>query len=228
MAKFNDMPVRIQAAMVLGLVLGLSIAAYVFLYKAIDDSNKAQQEQLTAKLAENENLRQYEPKLQDIRRQIAMLKDQIEIQKRIVPDEKEADQFIHVMQDTGAQAGIEIRRYTAKPAATKEFFTEAPFEMEIDGPYYSMLNFFDRVGKLERIINVGTLKVASVKKGSEAGAKKKYDYAPGESVVATCTATTFFSHDPVANPQPPVGANGKPGTAPGAAPPPAAVPAATR
>jgi Tfp pilus assembly protein PilO len=29
-----------------------------------------------------------------------------------------------------------------------------PFEMELDGPYYSMLNFFDRVGKLERIVNV--------------------------------------------------------------------------
>ena len=106
MAKFNDMPVRMQAAVVLGVVLGLSIAAYFFFYKAIDDSNKAEQQKLTAKLAENENLRQYEPKLQDIRRQIAMLKDQIEIQKRIVPDEKEADQFIHVMRSLASKFAV--------------------------------------------------------------------------------------------------------------------------
>jgi hypothetical protein len=37
--------------------------------------------------------------------------------------------------------------------------------------------------------------VATPKKGSEAKVKHTYQYAPNESVVATCTATTFFSHD---------------------------------
>ena len=93
------------------------------------------------------------------------------------------------------KAGIELRRYTAKPLASKDFYTELPFEMELDGPYYSMLNFFDRVGKLERIVNVSGLLVATTKKPSDAKTKHTYQYAAGESVVATCTATTFFSHD---------------------------------
>jgi hypothetical protein len=38
--------------------------------------------------------------------------------------------------------------------------------------------------------------VANTKKGSEAKAKHTYQYAPGESVIATCVATTFFSHEP--------------------------------
>ena len=67
--------------------------------------------------------------------------------------------------------------------------------MELDGPYYSMLNFFDKVGKLERIVNVSGLMVATTKKPTDAKAKHTYQYAPNESVVATCTATTFFSHD---------------------------------
>jgi type IV pilus assembly protein PilO len=93
------------------------------------------------------------------------------------------------------------------PVANKDFYTELPFELELDGPYYSMLNFFDRVGKLERIVNVSNLLVASVKKPSDAKTKHTYAYAPGESVVATCTATTFFSHDmtpPAAAPGTPV------------------------
>ena len=70
-----------------------------------------------------------------------------------------------------------------------------------DGSYYSMMNFFDRVAKLERIVNVSNLLVANTKKGGEAKAKHAYQYAPNESVVATCMATTFFSHDqPVATP----------------------------
>ena len=82
-----------------------------------------------------------------------------------------------------------------------------PFEMELDGPYYSMLNFFDQVGKLERIVNVSGLLVATTKKPTDAKAKHTYQYAPNESVVATCTATTFFSHDMA----PAAGAPGKPG-----------------
>jgi hypothetical protein len=43
--------------------------------------------------------------------------------------------------------------------------------------------------------------VANTKKTSEAKTKHTYQYAPNESVVATCMATTFFSHDqPVATP----------------------------
>jgi type IV pilus assembly protein PilO len=93
------------------------------------------------------------------------------------------------------KAGIEIRRYTAKPMSTKEFYTEVPFEIELDGPYYSVLNFFDRVGKLERIVNMSGLLIANTKRGSDAKAKHIYQYAPNESIVATCEATTFFSHD---------------------------------
>ena len=108
------------------------------------------------------------------------------------------------MQDTASDAGIEIRRYTAKQMNTKEFYSEAPYEMELDGPYFSMLKFFDRLGSKERIINVNGLKVASVRRGGDAGVRHHYDYAPSESVVATCTTTTFFSRDNFAKagPQP--------------------------
>src|SRR5438445_10076851 len=101
------------------------------------------------------------------------------------------------MESEAQRAGIEIRRYTAKGLTAKDFYSEVPFELELDGPYYSMLNFFDRVGKLERIVNVSGLLVASTRKPGDAKAKKTYQYAPNESVVATCVATTFFSHDMV-------------------------------
>ena len=92
-------------------------------------------------------------------------------------------------------AGVEVRRYTARPYVNRDFYTEVPFEVEFDGKYYSMLEFFDRVGKLERIVNVSNLLVATSHKPSEAKAKKVYQYQANESVVATCLTTTYFSRD---------------------------------
>ncbi|MGH9493140.1 MAG: hypothetical protein ACRD2K_06540, partial [Terriglobales bacterium] len=56
------------------------------------------------------------------------------------------------------------------------------------------------VAKLERIINIGNLQMATPARQPDAKTKKKYIYAPGESVVASCTATTFFSRAPEAAP----------------------------
>src|SRR6185503_17320306 len=180
------------------LVLGAAVltgAAYFTTFKSKAAENEAAKQVLDAKVRENAELEAYRPKLAEIERQLASLKQQLEIERRIVPDEKEVDGFMRMLSGEARKAGIEIRRYTAKPAASKEFYTEVPFEIELDGPYYSMLGFFDRVGKLERIVNVSGLLVASTRKPSEAKAKKTYQYAPTETVVATCTTTTYFSHD---------------------------------
>jgi Tfp pilus assembly protein PilO len=179
------------------LLAGILITCALFftVFKSQRADNDAAQIRLQGKLKENAELESYRPKLAEIERQVASLKQQLEIERKIVPDEKEVDGFIRLMDAEALKSGIEIRRFTARPVSSKEFYTEVPFEMELDGPYYGVLDFFDHVGKLERIVNVSNLLVANTKKGSDAKTKHTYQYAPSESIVATCMATTFFSHD---------------------------------
>jgi len=199
--NFNDMSGMKQWGLVLAVAGLLSAALYFTYFKSQRDANQSAQKSLDAKLQENRELEPYKTKLAEIDRQLASLEQQMEIEKRIVPEEKEVDGFMKMLDAEAAKSGIELRRYTAQPTASKEFYTEVPFEIELDGSYYSMMNFFDRVAKLERIVNVSNLLVANTKKGGEAKAKHTYQYAANESVVATCMATTFFSHDqPVATP----------------------------
>ena len=129
-----------------------------------------------------------------------------------MPDEKKVDEFITMMGAEAQKAGVEVRRYAAKDTKSQQYYTEVPFDMELDGPYYSMLNYFDRVGKLERIVNISNLLVSTTHNPQGAKTKHTYQYAPNESVVASFTATTYFSHDlqPSAT-----GTGAKPGT-PGA------------
>jgi type IV pilus assembly protein PilO len=205
MAGLKELPVPMQLLVALLIAVVLGGAAWYALVKPVEDQNVQKRAQLAAKRADNENLRRYERDLPALERQIASLMQQLEIQKTIVPDEKEADQFIHLMQDTAASAGISIRRYTAKPIAAREFYTEVPFEMDIDGSYFAVLNFFEKVARLQRIINIGSLQMATPKRSTDAKVKNTYSYSPTESVVASCTAITFFSHDsnkPAAAPPP--------------------------
>jgi type IV pilus assembly protein PilO len=195
MGTFSELPgIKQWGVLLLGAMV-LTAALYFTLFKSQRDSNTQAQQLLETKERENRELEAYRPKLAEMERQLATLKQQLDIERRIVPDEKQADDFIRAVDAEALKAGIELRRYTAMPVSSKDFYSEMPFELELDGPYYSMLNFFDRVGKLERIVNVSDLLVASVKKPAEAKTKHPYNYAAGESVVATCVATTFFTHD---------------------------------
>jgi len=209
MANLGEMTGEKQWLAAVGGVLLLTAAIYFTLFRGMRDANTTAQKDLDSKVAENAQLEQYRPKLADMERQLANLKQQLEIERKIVPDDKEVEQFIKMVDAEGVKAGIEIRRYTAKPVSSKDFYSEMPFEIEIDGPYYGVLNFFDRLGKTERIVNVSSLLMATPKKSGDAKTKATYQYAPGESVVATCTATTFFSHDMTPAPS---AAGAKPGT----------------
>jgi type IV pilus assembly protein PilO len=193
--NFNELSGLKQWAVLLAGGALLTAALYFTVFKTQRQANAQAEQELQAKLHENAELEAYRPKLAEIERQLASLKQQLEIERRIVPDQKEVDGFIKTLDAEAMKAGVELRRYTARPVNAKEYYSEVPFEVELDGPYYSMLNFFDRVGKLERIVNMSGLLVATTKKPTDAKAKHTYQYAANESVVATCVATTFFSHD---------------------------------
>jgi len=209
MANFSELSgIKQWATVLLGgaIVTG---ALYFTMFKSQSEKNAAAQHALEDKIKENNELESYRPKLKQIDQQLAELKQQLEIEQRIVPDEKQIDGFMTVLDGEAQKAGVWLRRYAAKDTRPQQYYTEVPFDMELDGRYYDTLNFFDRVSKLERIINISNLMVSTTKNPSGAKTKRSYQYAPNESVVASFTATTYFSHDSTPSA---AGAGAKPGT----------------
>jgi len=186
----------------------LTAALYFTVYKGQMEKNTVAQHALDDKVRENNELESYRPRLKQIEQQLAELKQQLEIEERIVPNEKQVDGFISMVDSEAQKAGIELRRYAARDTKQQQFYTEVPFDIDADGPYYSVLNFFDRISKLERIVNISNVLVSTTRNPAVAKVKHTYQYAPNESIVASFTATTYFSHDLQV---PEAGAGAKPG-----------------
>jgi len=208
MANFSELSGIKQWLAVMAGGAVLTGALYFTVFKSQSEKNAAAQHAVEDKIRENNELESYRPKLKQMEQQLAELKQQLEIEQRIVPDQKNVDDFITTMDAEAVKAGVELRLYKAMEVKPQQYYSEVPFEIDLDGPYYSMLQYFDRVSKLERIVNISNLLVASTKNANFAKVKKTYQYAPNESVVASFTATTYFSHDQPAAPPP----GTKPGT----------------
>ena len=192
--KVNNLstPVKLLVAiLVAGAIVGAAIYTPLegISIGSIWDKTKADKSTLAAKEAENNQLRQYESKLVDLDRQIAQLKNQMEYQKQIVPDDKNADAFIQLLQEQASAAGINLRRLEAKPVANKEYYSEVPFAIEADGPFYGMVNFFDKLGMQTRIVNVNDLSMKTTTRNA------KYAIGPNDSVTIAAVAKTFYSRE---------------------------------
>lgn len=188
--KLNQLSTGAKLGVAIVLAAIIAGGGYYGLVMPIMDKNKADAETLKKKKDENQLLQQYVTKLGDMDRQIASLKQQMEFQKKIVPDEKEADKFIILLQDTASSAGVAFRKIEAKSPSTKEFYTEVPYAIELDGPYYGVLSFFDKLATQTRIVNVEGLSMKSLSKTG-----KQFTYGPTDSVAVTATAKSFFSRE---------------------------------
>jgi type IV pilus assembly protein PilO len=191
MASFKELPYVAQIGIVALVILLLAGGAYLYSLAPLSKANDADALTLKSKQAEIAQLTPYKAKLAELTAQTETLKLQMEAQKKIVPEEKEVPAFITLVEQQSAGAGVEVRRYTPKDTAAKEYYTEVPVEIDIDGPYYAVLNFYDRLQKSERIVNVNHLVMGALKGGKAPG--KVYKWSPNETVAASCLLTTFYS-----------------------------------
>jgi len=135
------------------------------------------------------SLEVYRQRYSEFRAQTDALQKQLDTLQVIVPEDKNIDEFMRMVQGAAQSAGVEIRRMTAGPVTPKDFHYEMSFDVEMDGPYFGIMDFFARLSRLSRIINIGDLSVGAI----TAGQGTKIPQRPGTSVSGRLALTTYFT-----------------------------------
>ena len=190
--SFREFPWYIQALLFVALSVLIIGAGEFVPYSPVQqvrtDLENAKKEHDALK-QEVTSLQVYDRRFSEFRAEMEALQKQLETLKTIVPEEKELDDFIRLLQGAAASSNVQIRRLTAQPVTPRDYHYDMPFEVQVDGPYYAVLDFFSRLGRLSRIINVGDLNFVGVAEAKSL----KYHLRPGTSVTGVFTATTFFT-----------------------------------
>jgi type IV pilus assembly protein PilO len=97
-----------------------------------------------------------------------------------LPDQKEIPELLSTVSSLGRESGLEILLFRQKPENLQDFYAEVPVEMLMKGTYFQLKEFFDKVGGLNRIVNVKDI------------AMKTPVVTAGNVVLSTsCNAVTF-------------------------------------
>lgn len=190
--SFREMPWYVQVlvfATLCAIIIGLGEwVPFSPVQKARSDLAQLTQDRQSLNEQVN-SLEVYRRRYSEFKAETEAMQKQLDTLQAIVPEEKNVDDFLRMVQGAAASSGIELRRVTAGAVVSKEYHFEMPFDVEMDGPYYGILDFFARLSRLSRIINVGDLSIG----GLPAGGKVKVPQRPGTSVSGRLILTTYFS-----------------------------------
>ena len=200
MASFglSKQPWHVQLA-VFVLLAGAGAGLFYYLYEM------PKQVELAARNGELQAIRDRNTKgaetarqLPAFRSQISELEARLEALKPILPEEKDVGDLLRRIQTLATQSNLTIRGFRPQPIAAREIHAEWPIGLELEGNYHNLGLFLDRVSKFPRIINIGSMNIAS-----------KEEPTPQSSMTINATATTFVLVDtPPAPPEDPAAKKG--------------------
>lgn len=189
----RDMSVIMQGLVAAAIAVVLVLVGIYLPFSPVaqekDQVDKAVQQraQLTQEV---QQLQVYQRRFGELKQEMDALNKQLDTLKTIVPEEKETDEFIRQLQGAAAGSNVAIRQLKAKAVVPKDNnYYEMPFEIQADGPYFNVLDFFGRLSRLSRIINVGDLEFADPERAKGG----HYSLRPGSTVSGIFTATTYFT-----------------------------------
>ncbi len=190
MAKsINDLSPTVQATLLIS--LSIVVTAGIFWYFVLPLSAKRDNlEKEVSKLhAENLKNKAFEQERAEYLNRIAQLEKQLETLRSIVPDEQAADEFVRTVYDAATSSGVFLRTFIAQPLVPRDFYTEMPFKVKLDGTYYNTMSFFSRLAHAQRIMNVVNLSLGP----PQGGGMGAFKVNPSETVGANCEITTYFN-----------------------------------
>jgi len=200
MAKsFNDLPAAIQGVIFVSVAVVAAGLVFYFYVLPLNDQRDGLQKEVASLKAENDKNEAFRQQQTEYLNRIKQLESQLETLRSIVPDEEATNEFMKTVFGDGSAADTQIRTFIPKPPVVKDFYVEVPFSVHLDGTYYSLLNFFDRLSAEQRILSVSGLSLG----GPEGGGMGAYKVQSSETVGANCVLTTYYNKPLTAAAPPP-------------------------
>jgi len=102
----------------------------------------------------------------------------LKVALRLLPTTSEIPSLLKNITKLGNDSNLEFLLFSPEKQVSKEFYVEIPVSIEVMGSYHDVAKFFDKVGKLDRIVNVVNVSMIPIKER-------------GTTLKTSCKATTY-------------------------------------
>jgi type IV pilus assembly protein PilO len=116
--------------------------------------------------------------LERLEADLAKAQGDLEVAIKLLPTTSEIPSLLKNITKLGNDSNLEFLLFSPEKQISKEFYVEIPVSIEVLGSYHDVAIFFDKVGKLDRIVNVINVNMIPIKELST-------------TLKTSCKATTY-------------------------------------
>ena len=109
---------------------------------------------------------------------LAKAQGDLKVAIKLLPTTSEIPSLLKNITKLGNDSNLEFLLFRPEKQVSKEFYVEIPVSIEVLGNYHDVAIFFDKVGKLDRIVNVVNVNMIPIKELST-------------TLKTSCKATTY-------------------------------------
>lgn len=151
----------------------VGILAVVVYWQFVLRSEWAERSEIQAELqrlqTQAEQTRQIAGQRPRLEQETALLEAELQRAIQALPTDKEIPALLKRIAGLGQEADLAVALFKPGSPVTKEFYTEIPVQLKVMGTYHNLGLFFERLGRLERIVNVVDMTIHQATKGQRAG-----------------------------------------------------------
>jgi len=197
-------------ALGIGVAIGVLVlgVAYWFKFRPMGETIASQEAELGELQNKIQAARAAQQNLPQFRAEVRRLELELDKLLRILPARRNTPDLLRRIRSLTEQGNFSLKRFTPAQLSDRDFYSEWPIQVGLNGTYHNLALFFDRIGRFSRIINIDDLTITALQSQPEA--------AP--TITADFKAKTFVYREPA--PVPPPGPAGPAGAAAAARQPP--------
>lgn len=76
-----------------------------------------------------------------------------------LPDTKEIPELLSAVSSLGIESGLEIVQFKQREEEYADFYARVPVDIVVRGTFHQVVSFFDKVGRMPRIVNVSEVSI---------------------------------------------------------------------
>ncbi|MBK1722116.1 type 4a pilus biogenesis protein PilO [Thiocystis violacea] len=183
--SFGEWPLPVKAVAIALACIALGGAAYYF-------DTKDQLVRLTQAQSTERDLRgTFEAKqkkaanLEAYRNQLAEMKESFGAMLRQLPNKTEVASLLVDVSQTGLANGLEFELFQPESEVTKDFYSELPIRVRVNGNYHDFGRFISGLAALPRIVTIHDVEI------EDAAGRGAQQNEPGSNLTLQATVKTY-------------------------------------
>ncbi len=168
---------------------GLIVAGvHWFKLRAMGDQLTAKETALTGLQQKINEGRAAEARKPQFEEEVARLEVELSKLLKVLPSRRNTEELLVRIRRLTEQGDFELLRFGPQSPQPVDFYSEWPIKIELQGTYHNLAQFFDKIGRFARIINVDSMNINALSRGQ--------DDASYHTIRADFTAKTFLYNEP--------------------------------